>query len=199
MRGKRVSRLLAISVLIVFMLGTVAAAAGVPNETIFVGDKAYDKSLMNDLSLKDEILVAFIANGNTFIYKDVSGNYYDPGKNVVDPAAIPAGTYKDANKAEKGYGAGDTEAVVGDFAKITPADVATKDGITGISFGVKVDFPAGVTNVKVTKAGDIDISPAKVLTSGVWANLPGTYSEGNNVIVFAYDVDGVTKTVTIAK
>ena len=75
------------------------------------------------------------------------------------------------------------------FAKIVAADVAMKDGLSGISMGVKVDFPKGVTNVKVTKVDDIVLDPPKVLTDGVFANVPGKYTDGANAVTFVFESD----------
>lgn len=108
MLKRRLIRPLAVAVMLVFLLGTVAMA-GTPNNTIFFGDKAYDVNLLNDPALATEILNAFVANGNQFVYKDPAGSYIDADAKPVDAATLPAGTYKGADKAEVPYGAGDQE------------------------------------------------------------------------------------------
>jgi hypothetical protein len=75
-----------------------AALAALPNNTIVFGTKAYDLSLLNDASLANEILAAFVANWNSFAYKMPAGNFIDPSAQAVDPATLPAISYMDANE-----------------------------------------------------------------------------------------------------
>ncbi|MCO1603191.1 cell wall-binding repeat-containing protein [Desulfosporosinus nitroreducens] len=105
--------------------------------------------------------------------------------NALDAAVA---TYKAAKKD------GTQGVVLGD---LTASDVSTKDGLGGIAFGVKVDFPANVTSVKVIsvdgQAQDVQ------LADGVYKTVAGAYDAGSNEIEFEIVADGATKTVTITK
>ena len=83
------------------------AYAALPNNTIIFGNKAYDLSLLNDASLVNEILAAFISNNNQFVYKSVTGSLTDAMGNPISAAGIPAVTYKDAGKVVTNYAGGD--------------------------------------------------------------------------------------------
>ena len=89
---------------------TTQALGAMPANTIIMGDKAFDVSLLNDASMVTEILNAFIAAGNQFIYKTVSGSFISVMGQPVDPSTLPAVTYKDANKVAIQYSAGDSAA-----------------------------------------------------------------------------------------
>ncbi len=117
-----------------------------------------------------------------------------PGDEDTPESADTENTDADTNNA-------DTSTEVDNPPDVTlkDSDVTTKDGISGINFGVKVVIPDGVTNVKVTKVDDIVINPAKILPSGTFASVPGAYKAGGNVIEFSYDVNGTTKAVTLTK
>lgn len=80
---------------------------------------------------------------------------------------------------------------------LTESDVATKEGFAGVTFGVKVDFPDGVTSVKVTS---VDGQAQTVqLIDGSYKSVAGTYNAGDNEIVLEVVKDGVTDSVTITK
>lgn len=111
MRVKKPIRSILIALILVFALSTTAFAA-IPNNTIIFNDKAYDVSLLDDPAMVGEILAAFIANGNNYIYKDLSGNFMKDDGSAVAADTLPAITYKDANKAVTKYAEKDGDPVV---------------------------------------------------------------------------------------
>ncbi|MDO0824397.1 cell wall-binding repeat-containing protein [Desulfosporosinus nitroreducens] len=119
-------------------------------------------------------------------------------KTTVDTAAEVTAAANALDAAVAVYEAakadGTKGVVLGD---LTAADVSTKDGLGGIAFGVKVDFPANVTSVKVIsvdgQAQDVQ------LADGVYKTVAGAYDAGSNEIEFEIVADGATKTVTITK
>ncbi len=145
-----------------------------------------------------------------FWYKDSEGWQCAQDYSVSNTASFAAtagqtyeiAVYAKDNKAirhwKQAAAASDTYQVAAGFARITASDVTMKEGIAGINFGVKVDFPAGVTNVKITKADGLSITPAKAITSGQYASVPGTYNAGNNEVEFIFDSDnGKTYKTTV--
>ena len=111
MRLKRSLKVVALALAVLLFFPS-AALAALPNNTIIFGTKAYDLSLLNDASLADEILAAFVANDNSFAYKMPAGIFIDPNAQAVDPATLPAISYMDANKVVTGYRAGDGDVIV---------------------------------------------------------------------------------------
>lgn len=107
---KKSTRIMALTMALVFLFASVAMAA-IPNNTIIFGGKAYDLSLLNDQSMVQEILSAFVDNGNSFIYKTPAGALMDPNAQAVSKDVLPEVEYKDANKNVTRYGAGDGEPV----------------------------------------------------------------------------------------
>ncbi len=131
-------------------------------------------------------------------FASVPGNY-DEGNNEVE-FMFDSDNGKTYKTTVKGATATEPVEVAGPVVPtLTAADVTTKQGFAGINFGVKVVFPAGVTNVKITKVDGLAIAPAKAMTDGQFASVPGNYSEGANVIEFSYDSNGTAKTATITK
>jgi uncharacterized protein YjdB len=110
MRIKRSLKVVAL-VLATLLFFPSAALAALPNNTIIFGTKAYDLSLLNDASLANEILAAFVANDNSFAYKMPAGNFIDPNAQAVDPTTLPAVAYVDAAKVSTNYQAGDGDVV----------------------------------------------------------------------------------------
>lgn len=110
MRFKWSLRVVALALAVLLFFPS-AALAALPNNTIVFGPKAYDLSLLDDVSLVNEILAAFVANGNSFAYKMPAGNFIDPNAQAVDPAMLPAVSYLDAAKVRTGYQAGDGDVV----------------------------------------------------------------------------------------
>jgi len=80
---------------------------------------------------------------------------------------------------------------------IKASDVSAKAGAVAGLIAIKVDFPSGVSNVKITKVDGLNIDPAAELTNGQYKSVPGTYKTSGNVITFSFDANGVTKSVTI--
>ena len=111
MRLKRSLKVVALALAILLFFPS-AALAALPNNTIVFGTKAYDLSLLDDASVANEILAAFVANWNSFAYKMPAGNFIDPNAQAVDPATLPAISYMDANKVVTDYRAGDGDVIV---------------------------------------------------------------------------------------
>lgn len=150
------------ALLIVFMLSSTALAA-IPNNTIIFKDKAYDLSLLNDASMVNEILGAFIANFNNFYYKNPAGNLIDSNASSVNANVLPAVTYNDANKNTTQYAAGD---------------------------GPKVE--QGVTVTAITAIPDIEVANGTALAAaGLPATLEVTRSDNTKANV-AVTWDGGT-------
>ena len=61
---------LCVSLLLVLLVMTSATVSvvAVPPNTIIFGAKAYDISLLNDASMVNEVLAAFVANNNSFAF-----------------------------------------------------------------------------------------------------------------------------------
>jgi len=85
--------------------------AALPVNAVIFGSKAYDISLLNDTSVVNEILAAFVANGNTFFFKNPVNVILDPNANTVSRGVLPVITYKDAQKRSTRYAAGDGDAL----------------------------------------------------------------------------------------
>lgn len=87
-RFKKSFRILALAMTLVFAFANFAMAA-IPNNTIIFGNKTYDLSLLNDPSMVNEILAAFTANNNTFVYKTPDGSLIDPDAQPVNASDLP--------------------------------------------------------------------------------------------------------------
>lgn len=136
-------------------------------------------------------LEAVLASG---VYKSVPGTY-NPSQNIIEFTYDV--TAKGATYRVTYQGGSVTAPVKLQAAGLSASDVETREALSGVSFGVKVDFPAGVTSVSISKVDGVDIEPNKQLTSGVFVNVPGTYMPGSNVIEFKYEYNGAQNTVTL--
>jgi hypothetical protein len=82
-------------------------SARIPNNTVILGSRAYDVSLLNDRSLMSEILAAFVANGNQYLYRPVTGGLVNMVNLPVTASSLPALTYMDAARNTARFKAGD--------------------------------------------------------------------------------------------
>lgn len=78
---------------------------------------------------------------------------------------------------------------------ITAKDVDTKIDVAGL-VAIKVDFPEGVSDVKVVKVGTRTFDTDNSLEDGKYKNFPGNLEDA---ITFSFIVDGEAKTVEITK
>jgi hypothetical protein len=102
----------------------------IPNNCIIFGGKAYDLSLLNDASLMNEILSAFIANGNRFAYKTPAGTLLDPSGNPVDAGTLPVVTYLSAGRAVTRYKAGDSGVLQASVVSVSGGMTTTTTTLT---------------------------------------------------------------------
>ncbi|HAG08294.1 MAG TPA: hypothetical protein DCK87_01820 [Desulfotomaculum sp.] len=91
---KKLTRIIALTMVLVFLLAS-AAMAAIPNNAIIFGGKAYDLSLLDDQSMVEEILNAFVHNGNSFVYKTPEGNLINPDAQAINKDTLPEVEYKD--------------------------------------------------------------------------------------------------------
>ncbi|MFA4884494.1 MAG: Ig-like domain-containing protein [Desulfotomaculaceae bacterium] len=186
MKVKKSLRAIALALVVVFVLSSTAFAA-IPNNTIIFNDKAYDLSLLDDPSMVNEILGAFVANHNTFIYKTPTGTFLNNNGNVVNSGVLPAVTYKDVNKNTTPYNAQDGDPVVQSVSitaiTVDPAAVTVDNGtskdvaIAQLSAKVTLTLSDNTTkDVDVTwdcatydgaKAGDYAFNGTFTLPGGV--------------------------------
>ena len=196
-------------VLVLVVTLTTQASAAIPENTIIMGDKAYDLSLLNDTSLVSEILAAFIAAGNSFVYKAPGGTCMSPSGQVVSPATLPAVTYRDANKVATEYAAGDGGVVLQVSVSVAQASVAISPGQTSqiqavtsptsatltysssntsvatvSSSGLITGVAVGSTSITVTatKTGYAARTASVVVTVNAPGGGPITFTFGGNVI-----------------
>jgi len=132
MRIKKSLKVLALALAVLLSFSS-AAMAALPNNTIVFGNKAYDLSLLNDTTMVNEILAAFVANGNAFAYVGPTGTIVDANAQPVNASTWPAVTYKDAAKTEIPYDPGNGGPT---------ATTATVTGITGTNGSVNVVLSA---------------------------------------------------------
>ena len=76
---------------------------------------------------------------------------------------------------------------------LTAKDVDTKVDVVGL-LAIKVDFPKGISDVKVVKVGNRTFDENNSLEDGIYKNFPGN-SDDN--ITFSFVVDGEVKTVEL--
>ena len=169
MRIKRSLKVVAL-VLAVLVSFPSAALAALPSNTIVFGTKAYDLSLLDDASVANEILAAFVANGNLFAYKMPAGNFIDPNAQAIDPATLPAVTYVDAAKVSTNYQAGDGDVV--------PTAV-TLTGVTATNGTITPTFEAAVTGATLA---DFTVTATKDGTAYTLAGL--TFDAATNTFTF---------------
>jgi L-ascorbate metabolism protein UlaG (beta-lactamase superfamily) len=106
MRIKKSLKVLALTLAVLLSFSS-AAMAALPNNTIIFGGKAYDLSLVNDATKANEILAAFVAAGNSFVYKTPGGALINANGQAVQASTLPAVEYKNAAGAAINYAAGD--------------------------------------------------------------------------------------------
>jgi hypothetical protein len=128
----------------------------IPNNTIIFGNRAYDLTLLDDASLMSEILAAFIANGNRFLYRSPAGDLTGSDGRQVNPSALPTITYTGASRTVLRFRAGDGglqtlvtvtsivpgTATVGSFTLVAGVPTTLADVVTGIT-GAGLTWTAG--------------------------------------------------------
>lgn len=189
MRIKRSLKVVAL-VLAVLVSFPSAALAALPSNTIVFGTKAYDLSLLDDASVANEILAAFVANGNLFAYKMPAGNFIDPNDQAIDPATLPAVTYVDAAKVSTNYQAGDGDVV--------PTAV-TLTGVTA-TMSVQAEQTAQITATAVPADATVtyassDETKATVSSTGL---VTGVAAGTATITVTAAKSDMISATGTVA-
>lgn len=95
-------KILVLAVLLCFAFSSVAFAA-VPNNIIIMGDKAYDINLLNNANYAAQINQAFVAAGNTFIYKTPAGAYVGPNLEQKSDSDVGAFTLTKADGTTEEY------------------------------------------------------------------------------------------------
>lgn len=174
MHLKKAFRCAVWALVIVFVLSSTALAA-IPNNTIIFKDKAYDLSLLNDAGMVNEILNAFVANNNSFIYKTPAGSLIDPNAAAVNANQLPAVTYKDANKVSTQYSAGDGPVVPQEVA-VTAVTAINDINVANGTALANIGLPA---TVEVTKADSTKANLAVTWDGGTpaySATTAGTYT-----------------------
>ena len=83
--------------------GQAPALSSLPASTIIFGNKAYDLSLLNDNTMVTEILAAFVANSNHFVYKMLSGSLMSETGATVNAGSLVPLQYKNASKTITNY------------------------------------------------------------------------------------------------
>jgi hypothetical protein len=162
MRIKRSLKVVAL-VLAALLFFPSAALAALPNNTIVFGNKAYDLSLLNDTTRVNEILAAFVANGNTFAYVRPAGTIIDPNAQpVTNTASWPAIAYAPATGATVTYEAGNGAPVP------TAVTVAATAAASSIQAGATTQITATATpsDATITYASS-DEAKATVSATGL--------------------------------
>ena len=107
---KNFKKIVALALFMVMTIST-AAFAAIPNQTIILGNKAFDVSLLNDANYKNAIQDALIETG-TFYYRDNSGKIIAATGETIEASELEEIEYIDEDGNKTIYEAGDGEPVL---------------------------------------------------------------------------------------
>jgi hypothetical protein len=193
MGGKfmNLKRIFSLVLAFTMLISTAAFAATVPNETIVIGDAAYDLQALADDNFTEEILGKYLGNEAEFYFKNPDGEWVNSLNKSVEPNLPSTITLKKGDGTVEVIEIGEEEPP----AELKVVEISAIDDIN-VEFGGEYTLPA---EVEVTLSDGTVVSvPVIWDETGVDVNVAGTYVVVGTLDLSALEnVEATDKTASV--
>lgn len=139
--SKKMRSISAILATLLILCFATTALAAVPENTIVIGDKAWDANLLFDPEFSQTILDAFMENGGNLNYVDFDNKIQDFLGEEVDASEWPEVTYTDVEGNQVRYEEGNGDPIVQDGElKVVEVSAITDTVFSGSDKEQKLEF-----------------------------------------------------------